>query len=67
MTEIQIFFTLQMHAILAAGVSGEFVFNCIHVIARDIKNEPTNNEFGKSLAYFKKSKELTLRLLAKIF
>ena len=42
------------------------MFNNIHVIVRGMKNEPTNNEFGKRLAYFRKAKGLTQRDLAKI-
>lgn len=42
------------------------MFNNIHVIIKGMKNEPTNNEFGKRLAYFRKAKGLTQRDLAKI-
>ena len=42
------------------------MLNNIHVIVRGMKNEPTNNDFGKRLAYFRKAKGLTQRDLAKI-
>ena len=42
------------------------MLNNFHVIIRGMKDEPTNNEFGKRLAYFRKAKGLTQRDLAKI-